>query len=73
MKERNLLLKGKSKLKAKRLPNRSKPRPGRPNEWWGVDMTKVMTDSGWVYMVIVLEWYTKKSCCGRESGRTKPY
>ncbi len=23
-------------------------------------MTKVMTDSGWVYIVIVLDWYSKK-------------
>lgn len=31
-----------------------------PNQWWGIDMSKVMTDSGWVYIVIVLDWYSKK-------------
>jgi len=31
-------------------------------------MTKVMTDSGWVYVVIVLDWYTKK-IVGHYSGR----
>lgn len=30
-------------------------------------MTKVMTDSGWVYVVIVLDWYTKK-IVGHYSG-----
>ena len=46
--------------KAKRTGNRSKPKPTRPNEWWGIDMTKIMTASGWAYLVIVLDWYTKK-------------
>ncbi len=31
-------------------------------------MTKVMTDSGWVYVVIVLDWYTKK-IVGHYSGK----
>ena len=31
-------------------------------------MTKVMTESGWVYVVIVLDWYTKK-IVGHHSGR----
>lgn len=60
MKEHNLIVKANPKLKARRVSNRSKPRPDRPNQWWGIDMTKVMTDSGWVYIVIVLDWYTKK-------------
>ena len=49
-----------TRLKASRTPGRSKPQPTYPNQWWGIDMTKVMTDSGWVYVVIVLDWYTKK-------------
>jgi len=49
-----------TRLKAKRTSSRSKPRPDRPNQWWGIDMTKAMTDSGWVYIVIVLDWYSKK-------------
>jgi len=48
------------KLKAKRTES-SKPRPIRPDEWWGIDMTKVLVERlGWVYIVIVLDWYTKK-------------
>ena len=38
-----------------------KPRPSRPNEWWGIDMTKVMVEGqGSGYVVVVLDWYTKK-------------
>ncbi len=39
---------------------RPKPRAERPNQWWGIDMTKVMTETGWCYLVIVLDWYTKQ-------------
>jgi len=47
--------------KAKRTPQRSKPRPSRPGQIWGMDMTKFIIDGlGWVYLVIVLDWYTKK-------------
>lgn len=49
------------RLKAKRTSTKAKPRPTRPNEWWGIDMTKVLVDSfGWIYVVIVLDWHTKK-------------
>ena len=35
--------------------------PDKPNEWWGIDMTKVMVeDFGWMYIVVVLDWYTKQ-------------
>jgi len=54
MREYNLIVKPNSRLIAKRVSERPKPRPERPKEWWGIDMTKVMTDSGWVYVVIVL-------------------
>ncbi len=60
MREHNLTVKPNTRLIAKRVSERPKPRPDRPLEWWGIDMTKVMTDSGWVYVVIVLDWYTKK-------------
>ncbi len=60
MRENNLTVKPNSRLIAKRISDRPKPRPDRPKQWWGIDMTKVMTDSGWVYVVIVLDWYTKK-------------
>ena len=40
---------------------RRKPRPIRPNQRWGIDMTKVMIEGfGWVYVVIVLDWNIKK-------------
>jgi transposase InsO family protein len=67
MKDHNLIVKPNHKLKAKRLSGRRKPRADRPNQWWGIDMTKVMTDSGWVYIVIVLDWYSKK-VVGHYSG-----
>ena len=47
--------------RAKRKPQRKKPRATRPRQLWGIDMTKIMVSSvGWVYLVIVLDWYTKK-------------
>jgi transposase InsO family protein len=61
MKEHQLLVMPNLKLKATRRSNTSKPRPVRCNQWWGIDMTKVMIDGfGWVYVVIVLDWYSKK-------------
>jgi len=67
MREHNLTVKPNTRLIAKRVSERPKPRPDRPRQWWGIDMTKVMTDSGWVYVVIVLDWYTKK-IVGHYSG-----
>lgn len=69
MRENNLTVKPDRKLIAKRKSNRSKPRAFSPNQWWGIDMTKVMTESGWVYVVVVLDWYTKK-VVGYYSGKT---
>jgi len=63
MKERNLLVTPNLRLKARRdnRPYRNKPRADRMNQFWGTDMTKVMLHSfGWLYLVIVLDWYTKK-------------
>lgn len=63
MKENDLLVKPNLKLKAKRdnQDNRNKPRATRPNQFWGIDMTKVMIESfGWLYLVVVLDWFTKK-------------
>jgi len=60
MQVHGLTVKPDTKLKAKRT-SKPKPRPSRPNEWWGIDMTKVLVERlGWVYIVIVLDWYTKK-------------
>jgi len=63
MKENHLLVAPNSRLKAKRAkyPYRNKPRATRSNQFWGIDMTKVMVGSfGWLYLVIVLDWFSKK-------------
>ena len=60
MKKHNLIVTANTRLKAKHISDKKKPRPSCPNEWWGIDMTKVMSENGWVYIVIVLDWYTKK-------------
>ena len=61
MREAGLLVQPHRRLRATRTPTRSKPRPTAPNQWWGIDMTKVAVDAfGWVYVVVVLDWYTKK-------------
>lgn len=60
MKENNLLVVQRPN-RAKRTPQKSKPKPIRPKEWWGIDMTKFMIPNlGWVYLVIVLDWFNKK-------------
>ena len=60
MREHQLLVQPNLRLKAKRTPAGRKPKPTKPNEWWGIDMTKIRVQSfGWVYIVVVLDWYTK--------------
>jgi len=50
------------RYKAKRTENRSKPRASRMNEWWGTDMTKFYVQNiSWLYLVVVLDWYTKRA------------
>ena len=68
MREHNLTVKPNQRLIAKRVSERPKPKPDRPKQWWGIDMTKIMTDRGWIYVVILLDWYTKK-IVGYYSGR----
>jgi transposase InsO family protein len=61
MQRHDLLVKPDTKLRAIRTPGRNKPKPDRPNQWWGIDMTKVMVNGfGWMYIAVVLDWYTKK-------------
>lgn len=61
MKENNLLVSRNTRLKACRTPLKAKPRANRPDHIWGIDMTKVMVSGwGWLYLHIVLDWYTKK-------------
>jgi transposase InsO family protein len=61
MEENNLLVCRNTKLKACRTPLKAKPRANKPNQIWGIDMTKVMVNGwGWLYLHVVLDWYTKK-------------
>lgn len=61
MKENNFLVSKNTRLKAKRGPLRSKPRAKVPNQYWGTDMSKVKIQGwGWVYVHVVLDWYTKE-------------
>jgi transposase InsO family protein len=63
MKEHNLLVRPNLRLKAKRdnQSNRNKPKATKPNQFWGTDMTKTLISSfGWLYLVIILDWFTKK-------------
>lgn len=51
----------------------SKPRVKHPNQYWGIDMTKFMVESiGWVYLVVVLDWYTTKVVGWNFSLRSRP-
>lgn len=63
MKEHQLLVNTQTRLKAQRgkYPYRAKPRAQKPNSFWGIDMTKILIETfGWVYLQVVLDWYTKK-------------
>jgi len=61
MKEQNLMVTPQIRRKAKRGPIKPKPVAARPNHFWGIDMTKIrMSIWGWLYLTIVLGWYTKE-------------
>lgn len=61
LKEHNLIVTPQTRLKAKRGPFKPKPVADRPNQFWGIDMTKIKLASwGWLYLCIVLDWYTKE-------------
>jgi len=60
MKENGLLVERKI-YKVRRKPKKSKPRAKKPLQFWGIDMTKFIIEGlGWVYIVIVLDWFTKE-------------
>lgn len=70
--ENNLLATQTQNNRAKRTPTRSKPRANKPNEIWGIDMTKVMVDSwGWVYLHVALNWGSKRIVGWQLSPRSK--
>ncbi len=59
--------------KALRTTQRGKPKATRPNEYWGIDMTKFILGSrGWCYLIVVLDWYTKELVGWKVSLRAKP-
>lgn len=61
MKEHNLIVTPQTRLKAKRGPIKPKPVASQPNQFWGIDMTKIKLHCwGWLYLTIVLDWYTKE-------------
>ena len=57
----NKLLVPQKRYRAKRQPVSRKPRAARPRQFWGIDMTKfIIPGLGWAYLVIVLDWFTRK-------------
>ncbi len=61
MKEQNLIVTPQTRLRARRGPVRPKPQAQYPNHFWGIDMTKIKIGPwGWLYLTIVLDWYTKE-------------
>jgi len=70
LKQYNLLVRADTRRLAKRASSTRKPRPEPVNQWWGIDMTKVMTNDGWAYVVLVVDWQSKKVVghyCGAQS------
>ncbi len=49
------------RLRAKRYDTRPKPRAKVPNQFWGTDMTKIRIHGwGWVYLHLVIDWFSKE-------------
>jgi putative transposase len=60
MREQQRLVQPNLRLRAKRTPPGSQPRPPTPHEWWGIDMPTVWVQGfGWGYIVVVRDWYPK--------------
>ena len=71
MKENGLLVDVK-RYKATRVAQREKIRAEKVNQVWGTDMTKFYVDTvGWLYLVVVLDWFTKKIVGWNLSLRSK--
>jgi putative transposase len=61
LKEQNMLVTPNVRLRAKRGPLRPKPHASRPNQFWGIDMTKIKLHGwGWLYLSVVLDWHNKE-------------
>lgn len=48
------------KLRAKRGELRPKPRSACLNQYWGMDMTKILFQDGWGYLNVVNDLYSKE-------------
>ena len=71
MSERGLMVSRNQRLRARRGVAGSKPRAARPDQYWGMDMTKVRLGSyGWVYVHVVLDWHTKEIVGWNMSARS---
>ncbi len=61
MKNHKLIVSTETKHKVKRVSDRPKPQAPRPNEIYGIDMTKIKLEyEGWAYLVLLIDWYLKK-------------
>lgn len=61
MKENNMFVTPHVRLKAKRCSTGLKPFATRPNQFWGIGMTKIRIHTwGWLYLTIVLDWFSKE-------------
>jgi putative transposase len=68
MRAHHLLVPPTLKRKAKRTRSGSKPKPTKPNPWWGIERTKVLVEGvGWGYIVIGLDWSTQ-GVVGHDAG-----
>jgi len=68
----NGLLVPQKRYRAKRQPEGRKPRAERPGQFWGMDMTKfIIPDLGWAYLVVVLDWFSRKVVGWRLSCRCR--
>ena len=71
MKEHDLLV-PQTRYRAKRQPTSRKPRALRPRQFWGIDMTKfIIPGLGWAYLVVVLDWFSRKVVGWRLSVRCR--
>lgn len=72
MKEHGLLCPKKLRRTLAQREPKSKPKASRPREFWGTDMTKIrLEDGSWAYIVIVLDWFSKKLVGLDVAGRSR--
>ena len=60
----DLVVKSDTRLKAVRKPTKNKPKPDRPNQWWGIDMSKVMVNGSQVVAAGQVRFDPRRFCTG---------